>query len=97
MEVLGTVNKCVAQNWLRHFKESHTSLEDKPRSGKPVMEDEVLLEMVEQPSTNTCTLLVEMDLHKAPSEAGMLKILQNYWLTKVFFVDTLSIQISSRN
>ncbi|XP_052824371.1 histone-lysine N-methyltransferase SETMAR-like [Octopus bimaculoides] len=58
MEGSGTVNKRVAQNWFRRFKDGDTSLEDKPSSGRPsVVEDEILLEMFEQQlSTSTRTL-----------------------------------------
>ena len=45
----GTVNKCVAPNWFRYFKEGDTNLKDKLMSGGPsTEEDEALLKMVEQ-------------------------------------------------
>ena len=45
----GTVNERVTQNWFRRFKKGDTSLEDKPRSGRyPIVEDVALLEMVDQ-------------------------------------------------
>ena len=58
----GTVNICMAQNWIRHFKEGDTILEDKPRSGRPsVVKDEALLDMVGQQSTiSTHALLAEL-------------------------------------
>ena len=36
-----TVNEYIAQKWLRHFKEDDTSLENKPRSGKPFIVKEI--------------------------------------------------------
>ena len=57
-----TVNKCVAQNWFRHFHEGDTSFEDNPRSERTsIEEDETLFEMVEQQlSTIFQTLSTEL-------------------------------------
>ena len=37
VEVQEIVKKCVAQNWFRHFKEYDTNLENKLRSGRPLL------------------------------------------------------------
>ena len=45
----GIVDKHVAENCFKCFKEGNTNFEDKPRSERwPVVENETLLEMVEQ-------------------------------------------------
>ena len=56
VEIPGTVNKYVAQNLFKCFKD--TSLENKPRSGRLfIIEDEALLEMIEQ---QLSTLFIEL-------------------------------------
>ena len=77
------------------FKEGDTSLEDKPRSGKPsVVEDETLLEIVEQqPSTSLCTLSAELGPSQTSintsisstlwTDSEILEILQNFWFILV--------------
>ena len=47
MEGPEIINKCVAQNWFRRFKEGYSSLKDKPRPGRlSPAGDEALLEIV---------------------------------------------------
>lgn len=62
-EVEGSVvvNEGVTQNWSRRVKKGDINLEDKPRSQRHVMEDEILLEKVrQQPNTSTRILSTEL-------------------------------------
>lgn len=44
----GSVSERTAQDWFKRFREGDTSLEDRPRSGRPsVVDDERLRQMVE--------------------------------------------------
>ena len=97
MEIPAIV-KLVVGNLFRHFKESDTSLKDKPGSKKPIVEDEALVEMVkQQPSTITYALLAELGpspaaigkhLHSLWNKYKIAWILQNFWFTLVIqFLD----------
>ena len=61
MEGPGRVNEHMTQNWLRRFNEGDSSLENKSSSERhSAVEDEALLEMIEQASTKTFTVSVEL-------------------------------------
>ena len=65
----GSVNKLVAQNWFRHFKEGDTSLVDWPKSGRlSFVENEALLEWLIDSQTQTLIYCRQNSvLHKASS------------------------------
>ena len=60
VEAPRTANEHVAQNWFRCFMDGDINLKDKFRSEKPVVKDEALLQMVENPSRSTHTLSEEL-------------------------------------
>lgn len=62
VEGTGSVNERTAQNWFKRFKEGDTTLQEKPRSGRPsVVDNEVLLEAIQhQPSSSTRALSAEL-------------------------------------
>ena len=61
----GVINKTKAAEWFKRFNEGDTSLEDKPRSGRPSMVDnEALLQAVtNQPATSTRSLSAKLGPH----------------------------------
>lgn len=64
MESPGTINQCVAQTWLKHFKESDTSLVDKPRSERfPLLKDVVMLEMIKWQSNINASMSLTRVFH----------------------------------
>lgn len=61
----GVVNKTTAAEWFKRFNEGDTSLQDKPRSGRPsTVDNEALLEAVKnQPATSNRILSAELGPH----------------------------------